>query len=171
MIAKRHINNSKTPTQKPNKQKLKRFLPTKPTLNFHVIHNSDYVTTIMPKLSSPSTASKAIATSSQKLAHLFSFKKKDWGDNHKAHIKKIKLGNSTKGVDMAYYFHKINGSEHPELFILWLLEYCRNVLKADTITLTGNVNCLLQLIRGEAKSKVQHPSIADGPRANTNLCW
>ena len=60
---------------------------------------------------------------------------------------------------MAYYFHKIDGSEHPELFLLWLLEYQRNVLKADNITLTGKVDCLLQLMQGmarqgKAKSKV-----------------
>ena len=86
--------------------------------------------------------------------NLFSFKKKDWGEEHKDHIKKIKLGNSTQGVDMAYYFNEIDGNKHPELFLLWLLEYCCNVLKADNITLNGKVDCLLQLVQGKGKSKV-----------------
>ena len=97
----------------------------------------------MPKPTS-TLSSKSLHMNGQKLTmNLFSFKKKDWGKEHKDHIKKIKLGNPTKGVDMAYYFHKIDGSEHPKLFLLWLLEYCRNVLKADNITLTGKVDCLL----------------------------
>ena len=44
---------------------------------------------------------------------LFSFKKKDWGEEHKAQIKMIKLGKTKKGVDIAYYFHKIDDNEHP----------------------------------------------------------
>ena len=77
--------------------------------------------------------------------NLFSFKKKDWREEHNAHIKKIKLSNAKKGVDMAYYyFHKINGNKHPELLLLlWLLEYRRNVLKADNVTITGKVHCFL----------------------------
>ena len=109
----------------------------------------------MPKQSNLTPPSKALHATGQKLTmNLFAFKKKDWGEEHKDHIKKIKPGDSTKGVDMAYYFHEIDGSEHPELFLLWLLEYRRNVLKADNITLTGKVDCLMQLVRGEAKSKV-----------------
>ena len=85
--------------------------------------------------------------------NLFSLKKKNWGEEHKAHVKKIKLSNTTNGVDMAYYFHKIDGSEHPELFLFWLLEYCWNVLDADKNIITGKVDCLLQLVQGEAKFK------------------
>ena len=69
-------------------------------------------------------------------------------------LKKIKLGNATKGVDMGYYFHEIDGNEHPKLSLLWLLEYRCDVLKADNITLTGRDDYLLQLVRGKAKSKV-----------------
>ena len=56
-----------------------------------------------------------------------------------------------KGYD---YFHEIYGNKHPKLFLLWLLEYRRNILDADNITLTGKVDCLLQLVGGEAKSQV-----------------
>ena len=56
------------------------------------------------------------------------------------------LGDSTKGVDMACYFHEIDRNKDPKLFLLWLLEYCWSVLKGDTITLKGKVDCLLQLV-------------------------
>ena len=99
------------------------------------------------------------------------FNKKDWGEEHMAnHIKKIKLGDSTKGVDIAYYFHEIDGSKHPELFLPWLLEYRRNqVLKADAITLAGKVDCLLQLVCGEAKSKVVARSFESSDNVRTLL--
>ena len=109
----------------------------------------------MPKIA-PASSSKALHANGQKLTmNLFAFKKKDWGKERKDHIKKIKLGKSTKGVDMTYYFHKIDGSKHTKLFLLWLLEYWQNVLKMDNITLTGKVDCLLQqLVHSKAKPKV-----------------
>ena len=42
------------------------------------------------------------------------------------------------------------------------LIYWQNVLKADTITLTGKVDCLQQLVWGEAKSKVAQSFEASG---------
>ena len=86
--------------------------------------------------------------------HLLSFNKKDWSKEHKDHIKKIALVDVQKGVDMVYYFHKLDGNEHPELFLLWLLDYHQNVIKADNITLTSKVDCLLKLVCREAMSKV-----------------
>ena len=110
----------------------------------------------MPITSSPNTfRSKKLAASGQKLTmHLFSFKKKDWGEEHtNVHIKKINLINYKKGMDMAYYFHEIVGNKHPELFFSWLLEYHWNVLKADNITITRKVDSLLRT--GMQKGQLQ----------------
>ena len=65
---------------------------------------------------------------------------------------------------MAYSFHEIDINEHPELFLLWLLEYCRNVLKADNNTLTGKVDCLLQPVRREEESKIAQSFESSDPR-------
>ena len=66
------------------------------------------------------------------------------------HVNEIKLGNTEK----AYHFNEIDENEHTQLFLLWLLEVRCNAMKADSITLTSKVDCLLQLVCSEAKSKV-----------------
>ena len=88
--------------------------------------------------------------------NLFSFKKKDWGEEYKAQIKKIKLGDTNMCVNVAYYFHGINGNEYLELFLPWLLEYWYNILKTETNTLlTGKVDCLLEFVFIQAKFENQ----------------
>ena len=88
--------------------------------------------------------------------YLFSSEKVEWKKvkEQSKNTTKVNLGDTNTGLDMAYYFHELDGTKQPEMFLLWLTTYCNNVLKATNVMTTAKIECIFQLLIGEAKSLV-----------------
>ena len=64
-------------------------------------------------------------------AQPFSFKKKDWLDE--GNRLKVKLEGKKGGATFDEYIRVLDGSEYPELFLLWIQEYVRRIRYNDRL--------------------------------------
>ena len=78
--------------------------------------------------------------------------KEDWPED--AATTEIKLGNTGK---VQYYvkFYILNGTEKPEMFIIWLLDYRSKIAQSKALSWDERFNCMLTMVSGDAKEKVQ----------------
>ena len=74
----------------------------------------------------PSTMTKTTNKQAQTKdsPYLFLFDKVEWKKvkEQSKNTTKVKLGDTNTGLDMAYYFHELDRTEQPEMFLLWLTE-------------------------------------------------
>ena len=85
-------------------------------------------------------------------AQHFSFKKKDWPDE--GNKLKVKLEGKQGGVTFDEYVRVLDGSEHPELFLLWIQEYDRRIRYNDRLKPPQRLEVLIRIVKGEALSKI-----------------
>ena len=69
-------------------------------------------------------------------AQPFSFKKKDWPDE--GNKLKVKLEGKQGGATFDEYVRVLDGSEHPELFLLWIQEYDRRIRYNPKLVICGH---------------------------------
>ena len=65
---------------------------------------------------------------------------------------KVKLG--IDGTSFSDYFHPLEGTESPELFLLWLQEFQSKVENNTRVASADKLDVLLRIVKGEAKAVV-----------------
>ncbi len=84
---------------------------------------------------------------------LFAFKKQEWPETDeklKVKLEQKELGDSGNGF--TEHLRVIDGTEHPELFLMWLQEFRERVLDKENLSSIGKKIILLRVLKGEAKS-------------------
>ena len=78
--------------------------------------------------------------------------KEDWAED--AAKTEIKLGN-TKRVQYYVPFYILTGTEKPEPFLIWILDYRSKIENNKELTWVEKFNLILTMVKGDAKEKVQ----------------
>jgi hypothetical protein len=97
------------------------------------------------------TMSKTPPDAKHNRAQPFSFKKKDWPDE--GNKLKVKLEGKQGGATFDEYVRVLDGSEHPELFLLWIQEYDRRIRYNDRLKPPQRLEVLIRMVKGKTLSK------------------
>mmetsp|Transcript_27375 Transcript_27375/g.74853 ORF Transcript_27375/g.74853 Transcript_27375/m.74853 type:complete len:192 (-) Transcript_27375:1608-2183(-) len=83
----------------------------------------------------------------------FKFTREEWPED--AYKVKMSIGNARGGVAFSDYMKVLEGTERPELFIIWKRDFDRKI--ADNANLNGDqrIDILLRIVTNEALSIVQ----------------
>ena len=84
-------------------------------------------------------------------AFIFRSERLEWKEDPK---NKLKINDNNRGIQMPCLLHTLSGKEHPELFIHWLRELRARVLEQPIVIPEAKIDCLLHVLKGEAKNKV-----------------
>jgi len=97
---------------------------------------------------------KATTTTSVKMdrTKMFGFKRREWPNND--NIMKLKLSNNKNGAQFNEELRVLTGTEHPELFLLWLQAYRRRILGCNRLDDAGKLDVLVRLMDEQALSAV-----------------
>ena len=101
---------------------------------------------IKPSSSAPKRYNKAHDNGQ----YLFKATRATWPET--AEKTKIKLG--TDGTSFSDYFNTLEGTEHPELFLLWLQEFQTKVEHNSRVAQADKLDVLCRTVKGEAKAVV-----------------
>ena len=69
-------------------------------------------------------------------------------------VEKVKVKLGTDGTSFSDYFHALEGTESPELFLLWLQEFQSKVETNTRVVCADKLDILLRIVKGEAKAVI-----------------
>ena len=83
----------------------------------------------------------------------FPFKKKEWADDENK--LKMKIENTAGGVAFSEHMRVLKGTEHPELFLIWLQDYRSKIWTNSNLNWAKKLDILLRIVDEEASTIVQ----------------